>query len=56
MEKTGTLELTQEDLSLFLVGVVSDKLVTNWGLNYQSLKEAIDSGNYKVVDLPHNNS
>lgn len=56
MEKTGSLELTQEDLSFFSAGVVSPRIQQNWGLDFQSLKEAIETGQYVVVDAPHFNS
>ena len=56
MEKTGTVELTQEDLSLFSVGVVSSRVQRNWGCSLPEQKEVVDSGGYVVVDMPHNNS
>lgn len=56
MEKTGAVELTQEDLSLFSVNVVSDRIKRNWGFSLPELTEVINSESYVVVDLPHNNS
>jgi ATP:corrinoid adenosyltransferase len=49
MEKSGSLFLTQQELSQIQAGVLPQRIAENWGLSYTEAQQMIDSGQYRVV-------
>lgn len=49
IEKNSCINLTEEDVSLYNKGLVSDRLKSLWNLDLDSLREIIESHNYTLL-------
>jgi hypothetical protein len=52
MEKNGMLTLTENDMSLYKEGKVSERLINEWELDFSSLDGMIKAGSYEVLSEP----
>jgi hypothetical protein len=49
LEKSGTIQLTEEDVLLAKQGVVSDRVKETWGLTLQELQEVVNNNDYNKI-------
>jgi hypothetical protein len=55
LEKSSCLVLTDDDISQYHAGIVSDRLQQTWGLSFEQLQEIIESKQFtkvKVINEP----
>lgn len=49
LEKSGTIQLTEEDILLARKGIVSDRVKQTWGLTLAELQEVVDNNDYNKI-------
>lgn len=50
MEKSGKIQFTPEEFSLFNQGVVPSSISSKWGnISWLELSSMVESGNYEII-------
>lgn len=56
IEKSGVLVLTEQDIEEYEKGIVSERLKSAWGLDYNQLQDLIRNGQCEVVKVNQNST
>lgn len=49
LEKSGTIQLTKDDINLAKSGIVSERVKQTWGLTLQQLQEVVNNNDYNQI-------
>jgi hypothetical protein len=49
LEKSGTIQLTEDDINLARSGMVSERVRQTWGLTLEQLQEVVNNNDYNLI-------
>jgi hypothetical protein len=49
LEKSGTIQLSEDDVELAKQGIVSDRVKQSWGLTLEQLQEVVNNNDYNLI-------
>lgn len=49
LEKSGTIQLTEDDINSAKSGIVSERVKQTWGLTLEQLQEVVNNNDYNTI-------